>query len=66
MTTTTTTKVPADALGYPVGGPEPKSREQLIAEQELRDEQSTQDERAAIDAAKAELQAQASSADPLV
>jgi len=33
----TSDKVPADAPGYPLGGPEPKTREQLIAEQETRD-----------------------------
>lgn len=57
-----TEKVPADAPGYQLGGPVPKTRVQLLAEQELASENS--DERKAIDAAKAEIQ-NAPTPDPL-
>lgn len=61
-TATTTEKVPADAPGYPLGGPEPKSRIRLLAEQELANEAATAEERAEIDAAKAEIKAEQAAA----
>jgi len=50
----TVEKVPADAPGYQVGGPEPKTRAQLVAEQAAADEaklQADKEEAAADDAA---------------
>lgn len=37
-----TEKVPPDAPGYPLGGPVPKTRAQLVAEQEAADAASKQ------------------------
>lgn len=44
-------KVPADAPGYPLGGPVPQTRAQLVAEQEAADAESKKAD--AADAAEA-------------